>query len=407
MKKPSAVVVVVVLLTLLMTGFPRTARACPMIRPLWFVIDAAEVVVLARVASIESPASEGKGHKAWEGQYGYSVALLEILETWKGEAVRERRVHTLMAPQLSEGQAVIAFLERGETRTQRVRELEWREAEENEDAPREEDPARLAIQAEWDREQDAWHQGQWLSIALSEGFMTIDEADAPVFRKVIERAVKLQAAGAVSDAEMREWLISAAERRATREHGLRGLRPVDLRIGVAREHPQHLEVRLVHGGLTGKSCGETREIIVRQGSRSVVGPGFLELHDEIGLVVHDIDLGDVGEGWRREEAKAVLARRASLCCGDRPLAHLGVRNGPGRLELHRSFDDFPKDGRIGLVDRHDALAQSDGEPLALMPGVVLPVPLRLNRLLGGILLARRVFVLLGLSPFDLAQALSP
>ena len=221
MKKPSAVVAVLVLLTLLMTGFPRSAGACPVVMPLWFVIDAAEVIVLARVARVESPASEGNDRKVWESQYGYSVAVLEVRETWKGEAARESRVHTFIAPQLSEGQVVIAFLERGESRTQRMREIERREAEENEDAPREKDPARQAIQAEWDREYDAWHQGKWLSIALSEGFMTIDEADAATFRELIERAVKLQAAGAVSDAEMREWSISAAERRATREHGLR------------------------------------------------------------------------------------------------------------------------------------------------------------------------------------------
>ena len=63
-----------------------------------------------------------------EGPWDRDIAVLRILETWKGEERSEIRVSycsTMMCPappRFEEGEAVLAFLETGETQT-----VHWRE----------------------------------------------------------------------------------------------------------------------------------------------------------------------------------------------------------------------------------------------------------------------------------------
>ena len=67
--------------------------------------------------------------------------------------------------------------------------------------------------------------GRWFTIGLSYGTLYPDAEDVPAFRELVRAAEALQSAGPVTEEARREWLVRAAERRATRWHGLYELAP--------------------------------------------------------------------------------------------------------------------------------------------------------------------------------------
>ena len=114
MKKPSAVVVLLVIGSVFL---PPPTPACPIVPTSWGLVGEAELIVLARVESVEvaipTDDFDDSGYL-----YLRDVAILRVLETWKGESRTEVRVQFRSGPfaVLREGEVVLAFLESGETR---------------------------------------------------------------------------------------------------------------------------------------------------------------------------------------------------------------------------------------------------------------------------------------------------
>jgi hypothetical protein len=237
---------------ILATAFPSDAGAYP-IPPvtLWSLVEQADVVVLARVERVE-PGEPRTEEDMMNGDFfDRDIAVLRVLETWKGEEMAEIRV-TFGAgvicpapPRFQIGEVVLAFLERGETTTRRVAEAnaQWeaerlgrtpeeKAAEEAEQieagwtppTPEEEAEQRAKSEQSF-REFVAWAAGRWFTVGLSYGTLYPAEEDRPAFRDLVAQAARLQAAGKVDPADRREWLVSAAERRATRWQGLYELAP--------------------------------------------------------------------------------------------------------------------------------------------------------------------------------------
>jgi len=237
---------------ILATAFPPDAGAYP-IPPvtLWSLVEQADVVVLARVERVE-PGEPRTEEDMMNGDFfDRDIAVLRVLETWKGEEMAEIRV-TFGAgvicpapPRFQIGEVVLAFLERGKTTTRRVAEAsaQWegerlrRTPEEKaaEEAERieagwtpptpEEEAEQRAKSEQSFRKFVAWAAGRWFTVGLSYGTLYPAEEDRPAFRDLVAQAARLQAAGKVEPADRREWLVSAAERRATRWQGLYELAP--------------------------------------------------------------------------------------------------------------------------------------------------------------------------------------
>ena len=248
MKKPP--VVAVILAVSLLTPRPAGAYPIPPVT-LWHLIEQADIVVLARVVRIDEPEEQPTENEREQAVGDGDVAVLRVLETWKGEEPGEIRVNFSRGvicpapPRYEVGEIVLAFLERGETHTRRWAEANAQREEERlrmtpEEKAAEEaawretgrEPPTVEEEAQWKAEGDdlfrrfsAWAMGRWLTIAESYGTLYPAEEDQPVFRDLVRQAVRLQAAGKVEPADRREWLISAAERRATRWQGLYELTP--------------------------------------------------------------------------------------------------------------------------------------------------------------------------------------
>lgn len=245
MKKPPAIAVV---LLVLMFGIPSPSALAFPIPPvsLWKLVEQADSVVVARVERIETAEPLSAEEMSKRESFDRDVAVLRVLETWKGEEMSE--IHVSFAstvicpapPRFVEGELLLAFLESGESQTRR-----WRIAIMNErEKRRNRTPEEIAAeerqysdygsavptpeeQASQDAQEDesirryeAWAVGRWFAVGLSYGTLYPDQRDLPVFRELVGQATRLQAAGNVDAADRREWLISAAERRATRWHGL-------------------------------------------------------------------------------------------------------------------------------------------------------------------------------------------
>ena len=111
---------VAILTVAVMATAARFASAYP-IPPvtLWQLVAQADIVVLARVERIEIAERPVDG--PIEGAWDRDIAVLRILETWKGDPRSEIRVSycsTMMCPappRFEEGEVVLAFLETGET----------------------------------------------------------------------------------------------------------------------------------------------------------------------------------------------------------------------------------------------------------------------------------------------------
>ena len=250
MKKPAGLAFLIAFTMVI----PPPANAYP-IPPvtLWQLIEQADVVVLARVERVEE-GEKPRSHdqvEHFEDAIDYDEAVLSVRETWKGQAASEVRVSFVAnifcpaRPQFEEGEVVLAFLEKGETYTRRwgqeraerkEKRLHLTPEEKEEEAavyranglepptPEEEAKQRAEDDAYFQR-YGVWATGRWFAVALSYSTLYPLEKDRPIFREFVDQAVRLQAAGKVDPADRREWLISAAERRATRWQGLYELAP--------------------------------------------------------------------------------------------------------------------------------------------------------------------------------------
>jgi hypothetical protein len=230
MKRPP--VVLLVLTLALPIAVPVLAPACPVIANLWDWVRDAELIVLARVESIEIAAIPEEAGDA--GPRARDTAVLRILETWKGEHLSEVRVQFDAASPWShyrEGEVVLAFLESGETRAANAlrsmgdvdTELllsygidpeEIREIQESAVRSREE----LRQFAEW-------ATGRWLDLGpLSKEIDRPAESERDTLKELVELAIRLQKAGGDEQQAPREWLLAAAERRITRGESIDLLR---------------------------------------------------------------------------------------------------------------------------------------------------------------------------------------
>lgn len=238
---------IVLLVALSLFAWPGGAAAYP-ISPvsLWQLVAQADLVVIARVERVETGEPADPDAAITAGFFDRDTAVLRVLETWKGSPPAEVRVSFGSSvicpapPRYVEGEIVLAFLERGETRMANWREAERklaaraRSAEEEdgdsradaEPAPSpEEKAAEAAEHARQVAQYEAWAAGRWFTVGLSYGTLYPDAGDRPTYRALVDQAVRLQAAGNVAEEDRREWLVSAAERRATRWQGLYDLAP--------------------------------------------------------------------------------------------------------------------------------------------------------------------------------------
>src|SRR6185436_1930495 len=170
------------------------------------------LIVLARVESIEiGPPTEDPDDT---GDRSPDTAGLRILETWKGEPLAEVRVQfraSRRPAQYREGEIVLAFLERGETRVASalradgdvdtesllalgVEPEEIREIQES-----------VARRRQELREFAEWATGRWLDQEPpSDEIGRPAESDRDNLREIVELAVRLQKARGGEPAAWRE-----------------------------------------------------------------------------------------------------------------------------------------------------------------------------------------------------------
>jgi hypothetical protein len=242
-------------LSIVLGTAPARAYPIPPV-PLWGLSEQADSIVVARVKKVEEHrATQQEMNDPQADPWERDVAVLTIVETWKGNPLRQVRVNftaSMMCPappRYIEGSTVLAFLERGETLVRHVREERARLAAERERLKAqavEPDPTSSRAAGETGEENDAasgeeetdtsqwaeqerrWEErqtGRWLTVGLSYGTLYPEPADLPVYRDLVREAARLQSRGRVPDSARREWYLRAAERRATRWHGLYELAP--------------------------------------------------------------------------------------------------------------------------------------------------------------------------------------
>jgi hypothetical protein len=226
MKKPPAVVVV--LLVISQSFVPGSAVACGHVS-LWDDIAEADLIVVARVESIEENRSESDPTMGEPGTDRKKVTL-RILETWKGSP--ETEVVVDFPWDVPDGfdvdDIVIQFLERGESQAERTRQaLTDMEAYMAEVAR---DPEATGDIDDWtpDDQEESWQRleqfanwsaGRWFPISVWPELRTGDEEVRKTARALIERAVLLQAAKA-GEEDRAEWSVTAVEHHSTRRYGL-------------------------------------------------------------------------------------------------------------------------------------------------------------------------------------------
>ena len=218
---------------------------------LWQLVSQADLIVVGRVAEIEHPRQADVEGTISRGDYlDPDVAVLEVVETWKGTPIRQVRVNFSSGllcpapPRYVLGQIVLAFLERGETQLRHFRESQAKYAAEaaarraaalaakdpndktpDEDAEKVIEPESDPAQADRERRWEEQLRGHWLTVGLSYGTLYPDSSDLRTYGELVREALRLQSAGPTTDSVRREWLLRAAERRATRWHGLYELMP--------------------------------------------------------------------------------------------------------------------------------------------------------------------------------------
>ena len=222
MKSPVLHIVAVVITAL----FPTVEVFAYPISPvtLWDLVETSSLIVLADVISVDDPrAGEMPDHddpnSIMEMVSRDATAHLNVREVWKGNWAGQLQVSfedMLVCPapaRYMTGGRVLAFLHRDE--------------------------------------------GAWRTTSLSYGTLYPQDDGIPIFRSLVARAVRLQAAASVSDDAYMNWIVDAASHPATRWHGLYPLIPrsdilhsrYDKRTGISiidRLTDQHL-ARIAEG----------------------------------------------------------------------------------------------------------------------------------------------------------------
>jgi hypothetical protein len=233
MKKPTAITVVLLLLAPLPSISP--ALACGfMTRSLWSEVKSSDLIALARVARLERPSPGAAGGEAPPTAWP-RVAVLELLDVWKGDPLGEVRVEGIESydQRYEEGNLLVVFLVSGEGFVSRWRAVvdaseepdETIEAEpadayeqdgETEIEPPEPDVVEHAREEDLERirQYEVENAGKWRDsgsneVPASEG----ETRDA--FARLIRRAAEIQRSddGWIPPTE---WVLAAAENPATR-----------------------------------------------------------------------------------------------------------------------------------------------------------------------------------------------
>jgi hypothetical protein len=174
-------------------ALPRAAGAYPISPvPLWELTEESELIVLGEVTEVRESMDAGErtlrdapSSSRLDGPG--SVARITVRETWKGEAEPQVEVsfdpHYICPapPRYVTGKVVAAFLSREDDR--------------------------------------------WFTVGLSYGTLYPTADEVTDLRDRVREAIGLQKAGVVDPRERVAWHVRAAARRATRWHGLYGLKP--------------------------------------------------------------------------------------------------------------------------------------------------------------------------------------
>lgn len=171
----------------------REARSYPISPvPLWELTEEAGLIVLGEVTEVRDSMDAGeqtlRGAPSSTRRGGPgAVARIEVREVWKGQAGEQVEVSfdpqyvCPAPPRYVVGKVVAAFLSHEDDR--------------------------------------------WFTVGLSYGTLYPAEEEAADFRDRVREAVALQQSGVVDPGERVAWHVRAAARRATRWHGLYGLKP--------------------------------------------------------------------------------------------------------------------------------------------------------------------------------------
>jgi hypothetical protein len=216
----------------------RPARGCVFVETtLWEKIQTAELIAFVRVAKLE----RGPDHLAGAalvgsegdtGGFDPDVAVLKIVETWKGPYLAEVRLNysgNLYAGsrRVAVGDEVLVFLESGEAQVRRMHEAEQSADDAaaagskagDEATPPEDSLAARDYLRQWQNFLRQWEEsrtGRWYLPDYGSGILDARRADMNPLRDLVDEAVRLQAGGPVPEEAQRAWFVKAAELRATR-----------------------------------------------------------------------------------------------------------------------------------------------------------------------------------------------
>jgi hypothetical protein len=227
-KKPSAVVGI--LLVVSQSFVPGRVQACIRVS-LWDRIAEADLIVVARVESIELDPTPGDPTYEDPSLERRRVTL-KILETWKGPAATEVQADFSFGvpDRYAVGDIVIQFFERGETRSQRLREATIEIETYMAELVREAEDSGGETAVDWTPEDQAeaweslerftqWSAGRWLPIEFWPALRHAGDETRQAMKALVEKAVRLHADG-FTEEDRAEWAVTAVERYATRRYGL-------------------------------------------------------------------------------------------------------------------------------------------------------------------------------------------
>jgi hypothetical protein len=270
------------------------SSACPWSTPTtWELVREAELIALVRVDAFERdrklPSCESAS--AAPGDSECDVAVLRILETWKGSLRSEVRVSfagSLLADhgKVAVGDELVVFLESGETQVRRALEGpgaplpppivvasaddESAEVADDEgeselseisDVPPESSDVSVTaedLQAAGDEER-LWLEsriGRWYVSGWGSGVRAVKEEAVSSIREFLVGTIRLQDSVEPSPEAIREWLIQAASTGSTRRYAIEDLQRT---LGVSADPAQ----------------GRIRKTPLSENERQTLAAGFI------------------------------------------------------------------------------------------------------------------------------------
>ena len=219
MKKRSLVVLVLVPLVL---GFPDASPACSFGPDLFELSGRAELIALIRIEAIDG--SPKPPEVEWDenaDHFEEDAVVLRVLETWKGPSMSEVRMQVYsVGADYKVGDVMLVFLQQGPS----PRDVWEPSAEVLASLPpdvRENFEKGLTRE----RRHAAWAVGRWFSAgSVSDTVAFPREQDVAAIKDLVLAAARMQSGGTVDPQDRRDWFVTAAERRITRNEGLTQLR---------------------------------------------------------------------------------------------------------------------------------------------------------------------------------------